>query len=206
MTTVADMVDNILGYWHDATHEQRKAGAGWYPVAGEIARQVGTLAGFDAASCEQQGAGIIAALSPRIQWTYNITAARAVAIRPYLRPSGIFTTSWSKAERIANGEAPSQVLGGRKVRSFYRNILGDDSVICVDVHAYTLAAGLDVPVKRLKRKGEYDRVEAAYIMAASVAGVSPATMQATTWLVRQAEQRSEAAARRVRVRYGKVTT
>lgn len=203
-TTVSEMVDRITTYYEQADERTREAGAGWYPVAAELAEEIGTLACVDPlADPTVIGAGILAALSPRIQWSYNITAARAVAIRPYLRPSGIFTSSWLKAQRICNGDAPSKVLGGRKVTSFYRNILGDDSVVCVDGHAYRLAVGPGCKGKHLERKGEYDRVEASYILAARQAGVSPTTMQACTWLVRQQEQRAEASAQRVAARYGK---
>ncbi len=193
-----EMIDNIIGYWNRATTVDRQAGTGWYPVAYEIAEEVGALCGGDVTD----GAGIIAALSPRQQWTRNIAVAREVAARPYLRPSGVFTHNWAKANRIAHGERPSQVLGGRKVTAFYRNILGDETCVCVDGHAFHLASG-GLPTKQLERRGVYDQVQAAYITASEMVGVRPTVIQAITWLVRQREQRRETAAFRVRARKGK---
>ena len=52
-----------------------------------------------------------------------------------------------RAVRIANGESPDQVLNGHKVRSFYNNINGDQSVgtysddVTVDSHAFSVAMG-----------------------------------------------------------------
>jgi hypothetical protein len=54
----------------------------------------------------------------------------------------------------------------------------------VDVWAARVAFGgrLDAAVI-LYRRGMYDAVERAYRLAAAQAGVPPATMQATTWVV-----------------------
>lgn len=196
-TPLAIMVDNIIDRYHAASPEHKKAGAGWYSVANVLAEEIGLLAGANEWQAPIVGAGILAAVSPRQSWTHNITAARAIAIRPYIRPPSVFTTSWAKAQRIAYGEAPSTVLGGAKVRAFYRNILGDQTCCTIDGWALKAACGMDASDRELERKGGYARVEGAYIHAANLLDIPAPTLQAICWLSIQQEGRSIYAAHRV---------
>jgi hypothetical protein len=90
----------------------------------------------------------------------------------------------AKAARILRGEEPLDVLGGLKVRAFYRNIIGDRDVVTIDRHAYSIAAGRhlkDTEAGPLNAKAHY-AVEALYQEAARALGVCPVTLQACTWL------------------------
>jgi hypothetical protein len=83
------------------------------------------------------------------------------------------------------------LLGGRKVRSFFHAIFYYDRPsyphVVVDRHAHAVALGVDRPLadyaaKALEAPGRYLLVAAAYRAAARARNVSPAAMQATTWL------------------------
>ena len=77
------------------------------------------------------------------------------------------------------------MLGGRKVRSFYRNILGIDSAVTVDRHAVAIVYGRplsDREIKLLERAGAYTVIASAYRAAARRLGIAPSTLQAVTWL------------------------
>jgi hypothetical protein len=80
------------------------------------------------------------------------------------------------------------VLGGRKVRSFFSNILEPDrsGAVTVDRHAVSVVFGFslsDAQVKILERSGTYLLVASAYRAAARRLGVSPCQCQAVTWTV-----------------------
>ena len=88
-----------------------------------------------------RAAGILAALSPLNSWPQNMRLASEVYAGN--RSIGYMSNGANKAYRIFDGEAPLDVLSGNKVRSFYLNIIGDDSVetVTVDRHAVDIACG-----------------------------------------------------------------
>jgi hypothetical protein len=99
---------------------------------------------------------------------------------------GAFNDALRKADAIAAGADPLDVLGGRKVRSFYRNIVGHTGHVTVDRHAVAIVAGrplTDREGKVLERIGPYTYVAGAYRAAARRLGVAPTELQAVTWLV-----------------------
>lgn len=130
-------------------------------------------------------AGVIAALSPRVRWAQNIEYAWAVvrhralgfeSVPPVLP---VFSRNRWAAWRIATGERPLSVLGGLKVRSFYRNIMGDAQAVTVDVWAGR-AAGLE-RVSFTAR--QYALISRAYREAASTLGMRASDTQAAAWVV-----------------------
>jgi hypothetical protein len=75
------------------------------------------------------------------------------------------------------------VLGGDKVRAFYRNLTGDFSCVTIDRHAIAISGwdgkGLSaagVPTSRL-----YARVQTAYKFAGERLNLTGAEAQALTW-------------------------
>lgn len=172
------MVDRILGIYDLATPEEHEAGAAWYGEANDIAQLVAKLGGWSV----EAGAGIIAALSPQCSWDENI--ARALAYADGDRPGGL-EDGLGKSDNIAHGAHPADVLGGRKVRSFYHNIAGHRHHVTVDRHAVAIVFGRslsDREIKVLERIGSYTIIAAAYRAAARRLGVDPSTLQAITWL------------------------
>lgn len=171
---VGGVVRRFLSHWHRATPEARVAGLDWYPIARGVVRQLAHESGCSV----DTAAGVVAALSPRITWTRNVGAAREV-LRGALVVPGCLSASLRKARRVAAGESPDGVLGGRKVRAFYAALMGDDSAPVVDIWVMR-AAGLksDAPTPRV-----YDAIARALSLVAARVGAPLARVQAVVWVV-----------------------
>ena len=176
---VTPTVDNILSAYAAASDDDITYGMSWYDDARAIAS---SLSPNDVS----RGAGVIAALSPMTSWPLNIR-----------RASEVFTTGTTaglkrnvdKAMRIYNGEDALSVLSGPKVRSFYLNIMGVDSVesVTVDRHAIDVACGRVLSDKdraiAIRGKNGYATVARMYIDAAGIIGnLTGAQLQAIVWV------------------------
>jgi hypothetical protein len=165
----------------------RAAGRCWYPAAWGEALSMAE----DAACDPARAAGVIAALSPRAQWSVNLRWARAIlAARGGAEvPRVGFGATRSAAWRIANGEDPLSVLQGPKVREFYRAISGDLDAVTTDVWAVRAAVpgfrGPEVPAA-LRRD-----VQRAYRYAARRVGDNPRDTQAVVWLATRGAKPSD---------------
>jgi hypothetical protein len=136
MRTVRRLAARFVALWRAADRAVRTAGVQWYRNARRICRDLARRHGVS----ESCAAGVVAALSPRLGWTYNVLAADLVLARAERVP-GVFKASLVKARRILAGGRPLQVLSGPKVRAFYRALKGDESAAVVDVWT-ARAAGL----------------------------------------------------------------
>lgn len=164
------MKDAFLTSWHRATADTSSMGAVWYRESRRHARRLAREHGVPVS----RAAGVIAALSPRVQWAVNLRMAdAALAGRPY----GGLKTSKRKAAAIVNGERPLDVLRGPKTRAFYRAIMGAENAAVVDTWMLKAAGwpGASVTSK------QYERVASAMGAAAQSVGVPTATFQATVW-------------------------
>jgi hypothetical protein len=177
---IREMRRRILSTFDRATAADALEGAAWYSRAMELASALAAGSPLEPIQC----AGVIAALSPRCAWGQNVagaaamvSAASAGAAEPIVAGTG---DNRDKAWRIATGADPADVLGGPKVRRFFRNITGDSDVVTVDVWAARIAEGRENPNAPKGRR--YDLIERAYIGAAELRGVTPREMQATTWV------------------------
>lgn len=168
-----------------ADETEQDGGLGWYAIAHRIALDLGL--GLTT------GAGILAALSPQISWVANVAAAQrcaAGADESELQSLGALGDGIRKALLIRDGASPTAVLGGRKVRSFYRNICLPDrsGAVTVDRHAVAIALGgagfptSAVSDKWLERSGRYQVIAAAYRAEARSFGIHPHQLQAICWL------------------------
>lgn len=179
----------VLEVWNLATDSEIEDGMAWYDDAHEIAE---TMDPFD----PNRAAGVIAALSPRLDWGRNVMLAQR-AYRAFQQDPTMKTHKWGtlgsnaeKAHRILKGEAPEDVLKGDKVTAFYAAIV-DGSGVVIDRHAFDVAMGRvtnDETRGALSRKGVYDAFAVRYIMAAESLTndgypVTPAQVQAVTWTV-----------------------
>lgn len=174
----ATMVDRIEQCLATATPEEWEAGRRWYGEARAIADVVASGLELPVTS----GAGIVAALSPQCSWEENVERALSFADGDLV---GAFKDALGKADRIGAGQHPGAVLGGRKVRSFWQNIVGNDSAVTVDRHAVAIVYGrplTDKEIKVLERPGAYTYVAAAYRTVARRHGLPASTLQAITWL------------------------
>lgn len=175
-----DMVANILSVWSVADEVARRDGAEWYPAMFRIMREHATVSGYTVAQC----AAVYAANSINTPWARNIALASA-AIADRGMTGGTLGMIVRKVNAIlAGGDLDSALTSdpnNLKIVSFRRNLSGDYQTVTVDRWAHRIAtngARSDVP------SGNYYRaVAAAYIEAARIANVEPATMQAVTWVV-----------------------
>lgn len=179
---LARMRDNIIEVWATATVHERAQGEQWYERAHTEACSLGQEANLTTTAA----AGIIAALSPQVEWGRNVEAAYMVANG--FTPPAILGRSIQKAERIRNGEHPNDVLSGDKVRAFWHLIEhphSQEGVVCVDRHAFDVAVGYvtdDRTRKALERVGIYVLFSEAYRLASERVGALPHVVQATTWV------------------------
>jgi hypothetical protein len=203
--TTTDILSKVFGITHDdavtaivatyrrADDDQTARGATWYEEAHALARALDP-------SNIRRAAGVIAALSPQMPWTRNVT----LAVRAYADGIASGAPFATMATRILRGEDLADVLNGPKTRAFAETIADPahaDTVV-VDRHALSVILSrnsTDKDANALGRKGAYAACAAAYVAAADVLGVSATVVQATTWVVwRESEIRTAAAARRER--------
>jgi hypothetical protein len=173
------MFQNVMDVYNQASHQDIIDGMNWYS---EAKHQCSLLARRNAILL-QTAIGVVAALSPRVNWGRNVIAAENL-VRG-LQAEG-FGANKDKARRILNGEAPLDVLRGNKVISFYHNIIRPKAPhhVTVDRWALRVAYGPDrwsdkvnTPTDR-----QYLEVGNAYREAAAIVGILPLQIQAITWV------------------------
>ena len=126
-------------------------------------------------------AGIIAALSPRIQWEVNLADAKSILEDGEQASTAAFGPNVVKALWILDGTDPESELGGRKVRSFYRNI--SDPYVSLDVTLDGwMASILGHNPKFLERKGTYDAISEGFRIVAERHCILPHQLQAALWI------------------------
>ena len=163
---------NIRAFYDTASHDTIRAGHVWYPDALHIAHDISDAYGIRVIDA----AGVIAALSPRIDWAINVRWAWRL-VHEYVTHGTIASVSTNArrdaAIRVLNGGSVS----GPKVTNFFRNIIGISSCITVDAWA-ARAAGLVTSLT----DNVYADIEAAYIKVARELGIVPSTLQAIVWI------------------------
>lgn len=187
------MVRNILSVYYSANAGQRIHGEYWYDTAQMIAYDLSTKYGVELAKV----AGVIAAVSPQNQWANNVRLAEKIVSRyvagiDVVEAGGYLGLGLNKAKQIlesdGNTETIKTILSGRKIVSFFRNIMGARNVVTVDGHAYNVALfgmerqSINSTPRKLTDK-VYGEVEDAYREAAKIAGINQVSMQAITWTV-----------------------
>jgi len=177
-TNVAACVRRILATFDRATPAMVAAGAAWYPDAYGVCVSIAAGTAYDVETV----AAVLAQLSPRTPWARNVAGAAHMVATGGGQLPGILTANHARAlASMHKGTAPN----GPKVRAFLANILGDHEAVTIDVWAARTALGATVaPAETiLGRSGVYEALAHAYRVAAARRGVSPATMQAVTWVV-----------------------
>jgi len=195
---ITSRLSAILGTYYQATPHDIIQGLNWYPSAHRKALE---LTGPFACGVITS-AGVIAALSPNNKWERNLTDAQHLLdtfmtdgayAASQLRVS-TFDNNKAKALAILKLQSPTvddvaTVLNGRKISAFFRCILGDSQTICVDGHAYSIWIGHDIPTiktpkisPRLYEQISSDYREAARIVSTTSQPVTPAELQAITWI------------------------
>lgn len=175
MTNTAPFTRRILSVYRAATDDDIREGMSWYDDARSFAESLDTDV--------SRAAGVIAAVSPMLSWPRNKTVARAIYNGQ--REGLCLSRNVAAAARIIDGEHPLDVLNGPKVRAFYMAIMGEGESVTLDRHAIDIAVGRTLSdSERSMYAGARNRrvIHAAYVNAAHRAGISPAAMQAITWV------------------------
>lgn len=178
-TTVRACADRIVATYGRATAEDRESGAAWYADGERIISDLSEQTGHT----REHVAAVVSHLSPRTTWSRNVYGA-TMLVTTGTAPTCI-GANVERARKALASDSPLDTFGGPKTRRFARNLLGDRTVVTVDVWAARVAFGDSVPNPEaaLSRVGVYDAVEHAYRLAAARLGVDPVTVQATTWIV-----------------------
>jgi hypothetical protein len=176
------MARRIVAEVRQCNEEQARAGAEWYANAKMIAVAMSAETRLPVRTC----AGVIAALSPRIDWDHNVIWAwsllrAAVAGRDC--PPCNTTNNRNKAWAIAHGADPDATLTGPKTNDFYHNIMGDWKRVTCDSWAALVALGYPLP--NGVKGSMYKAITAAYRLAADWLGELPAIVQAKAWIRRR---------------------
>lgn len=170
--------ENILTVWDRTPHHVREQGWSWYCDANAIAFEIAETHGYSLEAV----AGVIAVLSPTLNWDTNVLAAREFVETGYTQwQTG--TNNWKAAQCLLGH---FDAIRGRKVHAFWKAIVnpyGDDIPV-IDRHALAVYLGHSVPDREqgvLQRKGARDIIERAYVRAARSANVPVHVIQAATW-------------------------
>lgn len=170
------LIDALIHEYWLSEDEDRRRGQAWYGVALAEARTLDKGTGV-------RGAGVIAALSPLAPWGKNLERARLTFARG--TAEGLtFALHTRRADRILAGEHPLDVLGGNKVRSFFKCIMGSPTDVTIDRHAFDVLWGrptTDAEKKVLDLKGAYEYTADVYRSVASMVELEPRILQAITW-------------------------
>lgn len=180
------MVLAILATYRRATPEQHAAGAAWYADARRIATAIADVTGVE----RRRVTTVIAALSPRNPWRWNVADAYAFCAARVEGRTMPTATTFGRNQRAAWAALDPTVedpwrTSALKVRAFVAAIEGDPDAVVVDTWAVRVATS--GAVDRVERDRDYVTVADAYRVAAGVAGIEPASIQAITWLVAQTE-------------------
>ena len=179
MPRVSRLADNIRATYLQATETERHAGLHWYDAANVHARYLADSHGVSIG----RAAGVIAVLSPRVPWSRNVAMAYEIFATG---TTGGLSANVVKAQRLALGAHPDDVVSGDKVSSFYANILDPSGhEITIDRHAFDIAQGRRTDDKTravLSNKGHYARYAQAYQLVADELGIGACQLQAITWV------------------------
>ena len=162
------MVMNLLEHYEAAEND---VGAAWYNESRRFARQLTRQYGGGLG----RASGIVAALSTQVQWHRNKAMACDMLADGWA--VGQTHVNLVKAYRIREGERPLRVLGGPKVRAFYRAMMGDEDAAVIDTWMLQ-ALGWD---RRGVSARQYERCASALREAASYTGLTTASFQAVVW-------------------------
>ena len=175
---------NIIKCYETASLTSIRDGATWYSEAQDIATVIGRLGGFKNHQALFVGAGVLAALSPQVEWGDNIQWAIQLVVKGIRKQTH---ANHNKALRILQGEKPNDVLGGFKVRAFYKAIVAPNGSgePVVDRHALAIYMGRNVVEKELHYLQSpiiMARLQGAYKRASNKLGIHHHELQAITWL------------------------
>lgn len=176
--------DNILSIWNRAEERDREEGFNWYSSALETSKRIAR----ETRVSPEVAAGVIAALSPQMEWKANVElASRSLKTKRF---GGHYSSNVNKAKAIYRGARPESVLkspdGHDKTFHFYQCIIngGNTDSVCLDRHALAIALGRETSKeeRHALRRGVYKNLASVYSGLASELGVRGSELQAVCWV------------------------
>lgn len=186
---------NILSVYVRANEHDRAEGLYWYANAHDSCRVMAGKLGVSMA----QAAGVVAALSPGLNWGLNLLQAE-LFIGEWVKGArgkdlpmvGVYGyRNVRKSIRILQGDNPREVLGGgMKTQAFYDNILAplESKGVAIDRHAKGLALrsnsarGATATQDAIVTPSEYPYYVRHYVGIAERLGLIPHQLQAVCWV------------------------
>ena len=182
---------HILSVYRMASPTEIKHGMTWYSSAFTDCKKVSTKLSLPMHIV----VGVVAALSPNNKWDRNLQNAfdlcQAFIEGQDLDSIKVSTyhtmkrKAWYILETMPTYDETVTILNGKKIVSFFRNIMGDETDITIDGHArniyYNDRQGLTTPNTNIK-KLEYVDIQKAYKRASKKLGLKAYELQAITWV------------------------
>ena len=182
---------HILSVYRMASPTEIKHGMTWYSSAFADCKKVSTKLSLPMHIV----VGVVAALSPNNKWDRNLQNAfdlcQAFIEGQDLDSIKVSTyhtmkrKAWYILETMPTYNETVTILNGKKIVSFFRNIMGDETDITIDGHArniyYNDRQGLTTPNTNIK-KLEYVDIQKAYKRASKKLGLKAYELQAITWV------------------------
>jgi len=174
---VEQVVKRISRCYNKATDQQVVDGMVWYDEAVTIVTELSDQSQYTV----DQVAAAMAHLSPRLRWNQNVIAIKML-VRQSCLPRYIMSGPAQRAFTALVAANPEDTFGkkAKKTLNFSRNVSGCQQSVTVDVWAANVVG---VAESELKLTGVYEAIAHCYRLAAKRAGVTPAQMQAITWIV-----------------------
>ncbi len=176
------MADRIVTVYRSADASQVARGDAWYPVAHDLAEQIGH-------GNVRKGAGILAVLSANKRWEISVDLAFDAAAGNIRGHTGRML---AKVRAILDGADPESMLPmDLKTGNFYRCILNpeDPEPVVIDRWAYRTATGdyAHSPVGPksfgLSNKNRYASLAQAFGLAADNVNDIRQRVQARCWVI-----------------------
>lgn len=182
-----EMFNNIVRMYAEANDFDMDSGLHWYERTREYIKMYADLFGYPL----ENVVGAYAVISPSLSKELNdvqivdllIAHKGGLPFGKWLKIGTYGMPNKLKAKRCLDGDLTA--VGGDKVTSFYRNILGlGDADVTVDRWALRVACNdPDIMDTQGLTKKQYEAVKDAYLDASETLDLKPLQVQAVTWEV-----------------------
>ena len=182
---------NIIAIYKLATPNEIAEGIYWYLNANKDCQEIADKFNIP----KHIVCGSLSALSPNNKYERNVQNAHDL-IEAFMNGQDMDSVkvstyhtmkqkAWSILQQMPSYEETLTILNGQKIKSFFRNIMGDESEITIDCHArniyYNDRQGLTTPNTHVG-KLEYANIQKAYQRASKKLGIKAYELQAITWV------------------------
>lgn len=182
---------NIIAIYKLATPNEIAEGIYWYLNANKDCQEIADKFNIP----KHIVCGVLSSLSPNNKYERNVQNANDL-IDAFINGNDMDSIkvstyhtmkqkAWSILQQMPSYEETLTILNGQKIKSFFRNIMGDESEITIDGHArniyYNDRQGLTTPNTHVG-KLEYAKIQKAYQRASKKLGIKAYELQAITWV------------------------